>query len=161
MRARRASNATQGAQRAEAATACASLKRKLLSRASPLRDAAVPLVGASPQSGQKSAYGTCTCTDVQLLGCSVTGRMLEGGASSVRKPKSWPTTCSFCNKFNVPNKIFSTEIEKLNPLFEDGIVDLFNNIISVTETGRPFVRLVAAAFDAYLDSGKGRHSRAV
>ena len=68
---------------------------------------------------------------------------------------------SVCNKFNVPNKIFSTEIEKLNPLFEDGIVDLFNNIISVTETGRPFVRLVAAAFDAYLDSGKGRHSRAV
>jgi coproporphyrinogen III oxidase-like Fe-S oxidoreductase len=33
--------------------------------------------------------------------------------------------------------------------------------IVVTEKGRPFVRLVAAAFDAYLPQGQGRHSIAV
>jgi oxygen-independent coproporphyrinogen III oxidase len=31
----------------------------------------------------------------------------------------------------------------------------------VAETGRPFVRLVAAAFDAYLPQNHGRHSVAV
>jgi oxygen-independent coproporphyrinogen-3 oxidase len=31
----------------------------------------------------------------------------------------------------------------------------------VTEQGRPFVRLVAAAFDAHLAQGRARHSIAV
>jgi len=31
----------------------------------------------------------------------------------------------------------------------------------VTEAGRPFTRLVAAAFDAYLPQNQTRHSRAV
>ncbi|MBH89543.1 MAG: oxygen-independent coproporphyrinogen III oxidase [Magnetovibrio sp.] len=66
-----------------------------------------------------------------------------------------------CRKFDVPNTTFISEIEKLKPLSEDRIINLSDNIITVTEIGRPFVRLVAAAFDAYLDNGKGRHSRAV
>ena len=68
---------------------------------------------------------------------------------------------SACKQFSVSSTTFTHEIQKLKPLCDDGIIDFFNNIITVTETGRPFVRLVAAAFDAYLESGKGRHSRAV
>jgi len=56
---------------------------------------------------------------------------------------------------------FVPEMEKLAPMAEDGLVTLAGNTVSVTETGRPFVRLIAAAFDAYLSSGKARHSRAV
>ncbi len=63
--------------------------------------------------------------------------------------------------FGVSRATFVPEMEKLAPLAEDGIVILTGNTVTVTETGRPFVRLVAAAFDAYLKSGKGRHSRAV
>ena len=33
--------------------------------------------------------------------------------------------------------------------------------IRVTEAGRPFVRVVAATFDAYLQQGGQRHARAV
>jgi oxygen-independent coproporphyrinogen-3 oxidase len=33
--------------------------------------------------------------------------------------------------------------------------------IVVTEAGKPFVRLAAAAFDSYLKAGKARHSVAV
>ncbi len=66
-----------------------------------------------------------------------------------------------CEEFNISKATFVPEMEKLKPLAEDAIVSLQGNTITVTETGRPFVRLVAAAFDAYLDSGKGRHSRAV
>jgi oxygen-independent coproporphyrinogen-3 oxidase len=66
-----------------------------------------------------------------------------------------------CEKFNVSKATFVPEMEKMTPLSEDGLVTLQDNSITVTETGRPFVRLVAAVFDSYLDSGKGRHSRAV
>jgi oxygen-independent coproporphyrinogen III oxidase len=66
-----------------------------------------------------------------------------------------------CEKFAVSKATFVPEMEKLAPLAEDEIITINGNTVTVTEIGRPFVRLVAAAFDAYLDSGKGRHSRAV
>ncbi|MCB2101367.1 MAG: oxygen-independent coproporphyrinogen III oxidase [Rhodobacterales bacterium] len=56
---------------------------------------------------------------------------------------------------------FTAELEALKPLAEDGIVTLDGPRVTVTETGRPFVRLVAATFDTYLASGQGRHSQAV
>lgn len=43
----------------------------------------------------------------------------------------------------------------------DGVVDFDGKTFAVTEIGRPFVRSVAAAFDAYLGNGVGRHSVAV
>lgn len=43
----------------------------------------------------------------------------------------------------------------------DGIVDFDGQTFAITETGRPYVRSVAAAFDTYLPSGAGRHSLAV
>jgi oxygen-independent coproporphyrinogen-3 oxidase len=49
----------------------------------------------------------------------------------------------------------------LQPLAEDGLVAITGPRIAVTAAGRPFVRLVAAAFDAYLGRGTARHSRAV
>ena len=65
------------------------------------------------------------------------------------------------DQFGISRATFVPEMEKLAPLSEDGIITLDGNTITVTDIGRPFVRLVAAAFDAYLKSGKGRHSRAV
>ncbi len=53
------------------------------------------------------------------------------------------------------------ELEKLKPLVDDGICTIDGHVVSVSEIGRPFVRLVASAFDEYLSSGQGRHSRAV
>jgi oxygen-independent coproporphyrinogen-3 oxidase len=35
------------------------------------------------------------------------------------------------------------------------------DVFAVTEAGKPFVRHIAATFDAYLGSGRGRHSVAV
>ena len=56
---------------------------------------------------------------------------------------------------------FSPELEKLAPLAADGVATIAGSRIAITGEGRPFVRLVAAAFDAYLGAGKGRHSKAV
>jgi len=43
----------------------------------------------------------------------------------------------------------------------DGIVERSPAGIHVTEAGLPFVRVVAARFDAYLGRGAGCHARAV
>jgi oxygen-independent coproporphyrinogen-3 oxidase len=56
---------------------------------------------------------------------------------------------------------FAAELELLAPLAAQGIVDIDRGNVAVTEAGRPFVRLVAAAFDAYLRRGAQRHSAAV
>jgi oxygen-independent coproporphyrinogen-3 oxidase len=56
---------------------------------------------------------------------------------------------------------FSSELDALDSLGAFGIVQRHDRQIVVTEKGRPFVRLVAAAFDAYLPHNHGRHSVAV
>ncbi len=59
------------------------------------------------------------------------------------------------------NETFAAEFELLVPLAEQGIVSIDGDRVTVAEAGRPFVRLVAAAFDAYLRRGTQRHSVAV
>ena len=43
----------------------------------------------------------------------------------------------------------------------DGVVRLDADVFAVTEVGKPFVRNIAAIFDTYLGTGRGRHSVAV
>ncbi|MFA6962330.1 MAG: oxygen-independent coproporphyrinogen III oxidase [Opitutaceae bacterium] len=56
---------------------------------------------------------------------------------------------------------YAKEIDSLADLEADGIVLCTPDGITVTDTGLPFVRVVAARFDAYLQRGSGCHSRAV
>jgi oxygen-independent coproporphyrinogen-3 oxidase len=56
---------------------------------------------------------------------------------------------------------FKAAVGALKPIAAEGIAEIDGCHITVTDAGRPFVRLVAAAFDAYLANGKGRHSVAV
>jgi oxygen-independent coproporphyrinogen-3 oxidase len=44
---------------------------------------------------------------------------------------------------------------------QDNICRLEGDRFTITETGRPFARTIAAVFDSYLANGKGRHSIAV
>jgi oxygen-independent coproporphyrinogen-3 oxidase len=60
-----------------------------------------------------------------------------------------------------PNLSFEAEIASLDPLVDEGLVRIEARRITITEMGRPFVRLVAAAFDAYLAAKPNRHSVAV
>jgi oxygen-independent coproporphyrinogen-3 oxidase len=64
--------------------------------------------------------------------------------------------------FNVNlEAIRASSYSYLDELIEDGVAKRNGDIVEVTHDGRPLVRLVAAAFDAYLHKGKGRHSVAV
>ena len=56
---------------------------------------------------------------------------------------------------------FAPEVAKLAPLEQQGLVMLGGERIAVTESGRPYLRLVAAVFDSYLAGAGKRHSIAV
>jgi oxygen-independent coproporphyrinogen-3 oxidase len=56
---------------------------------------------------------------------------------------------------------FSDELESLQPFQENGSVLIEGRRIRITEQGRPYMRLVASAFDTYLPGAKSRHSVAV
>jgi oxygen-independent coproporphyrinogen-3 oxidase len=56
---------------------------------------------------------------------------------------------------------FDAEFKAITPLAAEGLVHLDGKRIVLTETGRPFVRIVASAFDAYRAISATRHSAAV
>jgi oxygen-independent coproporphyrinogen-3 oxidase len=56
---------------------------------------------------------------------------------------------------------FEHERADLDALAAAGLITIEGSRIIVTEEGRPFVRLVAAVFDAYLPQSRSRHSIAV
>jgi len=56
---------------------------------------------------------------------------------------------------------FAGELETLSPLAEEGLIIIDGARIAVTDRGRPYVRIAAAAFDAYLPATQKRHSVAV
>ncbi|SNB73805.1 oxygen-independent coproporphyrinogen-3 oxidase [Rhodoblastus acidophilus] len=51
--------------------------------------------------------------------------------------------------------------EELSQLVREGVATREGRSVSLTEAGRPFMRLVAAAFDAYLHARAAKHSVAV
>ncbi len=70
-----------------------------------------------------------------------------------------------CRQYDTIPAKFNSDLDNLIPYIEDGLVSLNKNCITITEHGRPFVRLVAAVFDTYLqtglNSGTQRHSGAI
>lgn len=56
---------------------------------------------------------------------------------------------------------FRAERPALEALARDGLIELGDASLRVTERGRPFLRIIAAVFDAYLGRGVARHSKAV
>ncbi|MFN3658912.1 MAG: oxygen-independent coproporphyrinogen III oxidase [Pseudolabrys sp.] len=56
---------------------------------------------------------------------------------------------------------FATEREALAPLAREGLLRIDGARVTVTEHGRPYVRIAAAAFDAYLEKTQKKHSVAV
>jgi len=66
-----------------------------------------------------------------------------------------------CANHSLPAGDLDADLGKLAPLVHDGLVRVEGRRIRVTGPGRPFVRLAAAAFDAYLGTGQGRHAKAV
>lgn len=68
---------------------------------------------------------------------------------------------AICARHGASAGAFATELESVARLEADGLVAVDGHRMTITDQGRPFVRLVAAAFDAYLAAGQARHSQTV
>ena len=55
---------------------------------------------------------------------------------------------------------FTAELARLDELAAEGLVERTGALISLPEHARPFVRLVCAVFDQFLESAEARYSRA-
>lgn len=64
-------------------------------------------------------------------------------------------------RYGRPLGDFEESLEAIGELVADGLAEVAGNRVRITEAGRPFVRIAAAAFDAYLARGTARHSVAV
>jgi oxygen-independent coproporphyrinogen-3 oxidase len=63
--------------------------------------------------------------------------------------------------FGRESDAFTEEVAGLAALEADGLVEVDDKIIRVTEQGRPFVRMVCAGFDSYFRAGEERSAPAV
>ena len=66
-----------------------------------------------------------------------------------------------CKGFDRESRVFAVEVAGLSALAADGLVQIEEKIIRVTEQGRPFVRIVCAGFDSYYRTGVERSTPAV
>ncbi len=66
-----------------------------------------------------------------------------------------------CKGFGRDSCVFAEEVAGLSALEADGLVQLDDKIIRVTEQGRPFVRVVCAGFGSLFRTGEERSAPAV
>ncbi|MBT8038368.1 MAG: oxygen-independent coproporphyrinogen III oxidase [Verrucomicrobiae bacterium] len=56
---------------------------------------------------------------------------------------------------------FADSITSLKPMEDDGLLELNDDALQVTDQGRLFIRNIAMAFDQYLTSGKAKFSKTI
>jgi oxygen-independent coproporphyrinogen-3 oxidase len=64
-------------------------------------------------------------------------------------------------KFGAPERWYASSAGVLTDLMREGLIDFVAGRLSLTEAGKPLVRVVASAFDEYLSANKARHAVAV
>ena len=70
-------------------------------------------------------------------------------------------TGDIAGRYGVPNTMFAAPFESLSALKRDGIVSVEGGKVSIAPRWRSATRLVAAAFDNYLDESQRRHAHAI
>lgn len=65
------------------------------------------------------------------------------------------------HRYGEPPNAFDLEMDDLLDMQRDGLLNLADGELRLTETGKPLVRAVASVFDVYLSTRTARHSVAV
>jgi oxygen-independent coproporphyrinogen-3 oxidase len=65
------------------------------------------------------------------------------------------------DKTGARKKLSGAATAKLAELQKDGLIEMKDSVLRITETGKPFARVVSACFDTYYDVEKKQHARAV
>ena len=69
---------------------------------------------------------------------------------------------TFGERWNIDARdYFASEIEKLQPMQSDGLVEIDEKGIQMTDPGRLLIRNVCMVFDVYLEQAKARFSRVI
>ncbi|WP_319024996.1 oxygen-independent coproporphyrinogen III oxidase [Nisaea nitritireducens] len=68
---------------------------------------------------------------------------------------------SLCADAGIDVSALFDDATPLKEMQTDGLINWNGKILEINSPGRPYVRVVAAFFDAYLQTGKARHSGAV
>jgi len=139
-------------------------------------DAAATLIGLGPSAISATAQGFAqNAADIPLWSRAIeAGRLATQRGLKLTTEDRWRGAAierlmclgvldldRLAKAYRLPNAQFAAERAQLAPLIADGIAELSGNRLRVTEAGQSLARLVAAAFDAHLQAGPGRHSRAV
>jgi oxygen-independent coproporphyrinogen-3 oxidase len=64
-------------------------------------------------------------------------------------------------RYAMPFTAIADAYDTLSELVDDGLIEVAGEQIRVTPAGRPFIRSIAARFDAYLQPDGSRHARAI
>jgi len=98
--------------------------------------------------GLATARGIALTGDDRLRG-TIIDRLMCLGSADIGE---------LCRVRSVDADAFMSTVD-LGSLQRDGLVCREGNCLFVTETGRPLVRFICAAFDRHYGGGEGRHSR--
>ena len=60
-----------------------------------------------------------------------------------------------CARFDAPAQALRTALDNLEPYVAEGLATRGHVRIEISPRGRPLARVIASAFDAYLDAGSG------
>lgn len=66
-----------------------------------------------------------------------------------------------CSRHGRPLSDLANDRRRIAPFVDDGLIQIDGDRLVVSEAGRTLVRSVCTAFDVYLDSGAGRHAKAL
>ncbi len=71
-------------------------------------------------------------------------------------------TAAFANSWQLDfQQYFASSLQQLAECEKDQLIRWYGDVLTVTELGRPWVRVIAACFDAYLLSGAERYSKVI
>ncbi len=105
----------------------------------------------SDEAALPIAKGHALCDDDRLRGHVIERIMCDGEVDLAAAGRRYGRAPDWC----------ASELADLDPMQEDGLISLEDGRLRLSEQGRPLVRVVAAAFDAYLPRARARHSVAV
>jgi oxygen-independent coproporphyrinogen-3 oxidase len=126
-------------------------------------------IGSLPQGYVQNFLPTKQYTDLVEAGAlPIAKGIVTGSEDILRREIIERLMCDMevdidtvCAHHQVEADHFSEELNRLSPYVDDDICRIDGGKIFVSENARPFVRLIAAAFDRYLNTKEGRHSSAV
>lgn len=109
--------------------------------------------GRAIEAGLLPVFKGITVDDDDRLRAEIIERLMCDGSVDVR---------AVSNQHGRYDQWYADALSELSPLVDDGLVTFDAGCVSMTERGKPLVRLAAAAFDAYRKTNQTpRHSVAV